>query len=613
MITTDEMKEKIQKLLTKCADSGGEKVGAIVNEWVALGKEKLPEDQKQIYNQLLDRIGGSYFVYTQCFDPFLDKLRNLSFEDALNVYDNLTEENLGYYRNELLANINQPQGKLDNKTRMKFENILQNLKYGQVRDGFWARVKNIDVSLKNREKINENLKVADVMDLKPEFHDLRTLGVLMRPHSEYSTEKRSGALKKVLGYVAGDYDAAYYRLMGSGVGKRPETQTEIVDKIFEKINDEYKETETANSVRKHFIMKDILAGRGDKLDVKDIASVVNEGDGLTLMSKMSVDKISELYYGNAYVFREKPHLKLAAINKLMTVKEQTDYYYGHLMTAGRDVLLQASQSKEAKEFVKTAEDFVNEFKNSDNVKEAEKKLREQQGIIKELSSVRNEYNQKDNIRKKMQDVQDIWKRMKENTADGQEGVSQKDLEKEIECAINGKKSAFFDAPKAKLPLFGRKEAKEKQARLESAVVDFNRWLSSAGLGELKDYAGKVLEKDSLNGLEEKLNTLGQTRDTLAKSVSGMGNLYYEQSVVGQAKRVASTLEEIKTVKEKGDKIAAVKLEILQKHGEKKVVEASEERGKKPSDRQQQPKTKEEKTEAAKKAYDERKKLVANVR
>lgn len=615
MITTDEMKEKIQKLLTKCADSGGEKekVGAIVNEWVALGKEKLPEDQKQIYNQLLDRVGGSSFVYTQCFDPFLDKLRNLSFEDALNVYDNLTEENLGYYRDELLANINQPQGKLDNKTRMKFENILQNLKYGQVRDGFWARVKNIDVSLKNREKINENLKVADVMDLKPEFHDLRTLGVLMRPHSEYSTEKRSGALKKVLGYVAGDYDAAYYRLMGSGVGKRPETQTEIVDKIFEKINDEYKETETANSVRKHFVMTDILIGRGDKLDIKDVASVINEGDGLTLMNKLSVDKLSELYYGNRDVIRKVPHQELLAVNKLITVKGKPDNYYENLLEDGKIALMRASQSNEAKKFMQVVRNFIDEQKNREDVKVAKLKLEEQRKLQVELKSFTNESVRANECYDTVRKIQSMWEKISQNTAEEQQGVSQKDLENVLKNAIE-ENILRLEAPKLKFRLFGRKEAKEKQERLERTVSDFNEFIARDGkVKNLKDYIGRILEKETLEVLSEKVKESKRKYKDVYGKITALGNLNEEKDLVGKNERFLSALENVGKEKSRADKIAANKLVVLKERTKKLVEKASEERGSKRSGRGQQPKTKEEKTEAAKKAYDERRKLVANVR
>ena len=549
------------------------------------------------------------------FTEFRKAVRSLSFENGLAVIDTLSA-NEGFAGRHLVEEkldlLNYSEGNVQNMELVN-KYVDEFLRDRNSRAGrFFSRVKNLSIS--DRAGINKRLSGKDLGDLNPEFHDLNTIGKMF--NSIKSKEIDSKQLKSVLEYYIGDEKGSkYYKLMGSGIGALPETETAKFDKIMERMSDKPDEKVVAE-IRKHFAMKDVLGGKGDKLDVATIASVLNEGDKITLLDKLSVEKLSDIYYGKSFDFNS--HQKLLAVSKLLKVSGKDEDYYRNLMEDGKYALINAPHSHEAELFTDAAKGFADGYGASRLVAEAKNKINQKNSLEQDLSGIdkkRYAYEQGiDTLTK----VQDIWSKIQENTAEGQEGISKAEvlqvIAKAVENGENVDGSLKLAVPKTKLPLlFGRKEAEKKQKDLESAVEALNKTLSNPkAMQNLKDLGVEnALDKMVLSRLDNHVKTEKLKREQLVESYRGIGDLLSETYVVNKAEQFADMKNDIEETKGKGEKAFVTKVKTLRGMATDNVKDAAEDRGKKRSERAQPPKTAEEKKQAALAAYARRKEAIAS--
>ena len=533
----------------------------------------------------------------------------MSFENGLAVIDTLSanEGFAGRSLEERLDFLNYSEGNVQNMELVN-KYVDELLRDRDSRAGrFFSRVKNLSIS--DRAGINKRLSGKALGDLNLEFHDLNTIGKMF--NSIKSKEIDSKQLKSVLEYYIGDEKGSkYYKLMGSGIGALPETETAKFDKIMERMSDKPDEKVVAE-IRKHFAMKDVLGGKGDKLDEATIISVLNEGDKITLLDKLSVEKLSDIYYGKNFDFNS--HQELLAVSKLLKVPGKDNSYYQNLMEDGKYALKGAAKSREAGLFVNAVKEFEIEYGKLNQVDAAKEKINKLKGLIEDKKTVDNKRRDYSRAAQSLQKIRDIWGNIQKNTAEGQEGVSKADVEKAIAKAVEqGQRvdlSLKLVCPKPKLPLlFGRKKAKEKQEILEKAVADLNKALSYPSDMELLKSIGvkNALDDAELGRLTKEEKKYEGESNQLFQDIRKMGELWNEKNVISKAEDFADMKNDIEETKGKGEKDFATKLEELRGMPTYNVGYAAEDRGKKRSERAQPPKTAEEKKQAALAAYARRK-------
>ena len=613
-MSREEMKAKIDTLFSDYREGSIEDISLIAEEWVKLGQGNLSYEEKIEDGRLLSRIGNMTHSHGK-FNKFMNYLSEVSFEDSVNIVYNLqSDDYMGSYLSDLLQDKKCSMEKINKGTIRKIDEILKDPKkqyhwYG--RDHFYAQIKNIELSKENRERVNKGLDFEGICNLEPQFHDLRTIrSLLVNARKDEEVAK----LKYVFEYIAKN-DAAYYRLLGSG--KKPDNYTAIIDSIVAKATSDYpSDKKVPSAVRKHFIMLDILEGRGDKLNDKDVVSVMNEGDGTTLMDRLSVEKLSSIYN---WIHPKSAPQELLAMSKFLAVEGKSEYDYENLLRIGRDSLARASKSKEGLAFMEAARRFINKYRESKPVKDSQERIARRAELSKDNEDRYKEYTVVSSACQTVEQFQNIWKDIKANTAEGQEGVSERDLLAVVKEAIDNsdKKgvSPYMPMPEAKLPLlFGRKKAKEKQEKLKEAVGEFRRLIEDKRkMRALKDLdITEVFSEEIFNSL--KANEASKL--AASKEATSAINAYDKTLPYGYdrekkyADEFLGELEKIEKSKKSGDKEFDKKkerLDILRGVNEQK---AYAERGKKRSERNQPPKTADEKREAAKNAYEARKKAVS---
>jgi len=261
-----------------------------------------------------------------------------------------------------------------------------------------------------------------------------------------------------------------------------------------------------------------------------------------------------------------------------------------------------------------ARECIANYVNSVAVVKAKGKMAKHEKYQAEYDKTNNNWLEASAGVNTLEEIQGFWTKIEENTAKGQKGVSKEEVNAVINQAIEskGEKGIRLGYPQPKLPLlFGRKKAKEQQRCLENLISQLNEVLTDknkmANLANLE--VVDVLGKDTLKNLTNERDNRKKIGNRARNRVRGTRLEWCETCDLENEQRFNKIGEEIDKAKAFGDEETGAKLVALCGLQEAKMKEASDEKDKKRAERKQPPKTAKEKEEAAKEAYQKRKKAV----
>ena len=387
---------------------------------------------------------------------------------------------------------------------------------GLLQDGLADKVKNLELHSQARKIVNDALNASQLETLEPKYHDLET----------FKKVKSSEAKLRVLEHWTDPKVASqkYYGMLKEQ-GKMPETQTALADIYLSKLkgNDYYDSVSYhAPLIRPTFIIKDIMAGKADMLDPKDIFNVLKQDKTSIIAPKLiehlsdkTIEKLSESGTWNTN-FNGNTALRL--YTRALKIEGKPASYYEDFLTGAEP--MRASSPKVLEEFLNVATQVDADYKNSPEYQNAVQKQGDINTLKDELNRTYNALSNEQKGLSVMTDIQNTVQRFYNNVKSACLNYPDKTLEALCSRAIDGDQNAKIAVPELKLPLlFGREKAKEEHDKTVSFINAFNEKLAQIAQDKtlrevLNSYKEQMLSENTLLKQKEKTEEMRQKENDL---------------------------------------------------------------------------------------------------
>lgn len=288
--------------------------------------------------------------------------------------------------------------------------------------------------------------------------------------------------------------------------------------------------------------KDISAGRAADLDAPALQSVLARDKDNFYLRKISVQVLED-----KKIKLDADKSEIVGIGRLDNLAERDLAVYGQ--TVAKSTKLNRAEKEAVAAFL--AEKMTSYAQKTD----AHKKLQaEKQQDDAELTQLNVKLNNARDAQRVIEKVQEYYGKLQASFKDGKPNsqesavLNAQQIEKAVAEVAAGKYAQIALPEQKGLPLLlGRKEEQARRENLNKNIADFNGFLSEISVkqsrqenAELKQYLGKMLDKNSLMESEDRSKDLAkEVKDLSAELKAKWGNRDFNAEVADNEKVLAA--------------------------------------------------------------------------
>ena len=586
-----------------------------VEEYFSLAKKIDIYNEKQCegYVNVLNSLG--YRTFGGNYSEIRRGINDRSLDDRLAYADVLTSYICGQrddiqFRREHVQDVKnmlfeiRADSKLNKSQLKRVNSITGRCLKSRYLEKIFVQNLSMREDLKNVDGLDSEVRdvitgVVNSIGMDAKFQTKETFEKLIE--KAYSSNDVIPTIDNTLKYWIDSDEAQgqYYRYFGINTERMPETKTELFDKYVDaKVLERNNEL---RKMRKNFVVKDILEGKGDKLKPEDIIDVLKDDKdnvhSSKILKKIGFSKAMEVK-DHADKMRDNP---LSCSQRLMMLNMKLSHNPKIADVSGlvkgvanlsSDVTVTPELVEETK---KVVEEVYDKIKQSPQYEEAVFNKEESERIKAELE---NAYKDRDRAYSKVKSYRDLQYHFgnMERNAKGKYSVLSSEvwekltesIEKGIENSVRTGEALKIELPPAKLPLmFGRSDAKIEYGRLESGAAalesKFNSYVKNLSKEEIEyrygENLGKVLDKNTLDKVVKEPEEKQKKADGLKKQLDSIPNGWSVFLVVSECEKSLEKLDKASDDKIYAlEKIKEVNKKLGEKNGEHPPVSAEGKKG-----------------------------------